>query len=126
MRAQRYRNYAAPLEAADLPRPSPAADQVLVRVRRASINPIDWKQANGNLRLILPVKLPCVPGYDLAGEVVESGANARAFTPGMRVHTRLAVSGASAEYALCDLTTLSPIPDCTKTDIVDLVKTLTP
>ncbi len=111
MRAQLYRNYAAPLEAADLPRPSPAADQVLVRVRRASINPVDWKQASGSIRLIMPVKLPCVPGYDLAGEVVEAGANARAFTPGMRVHTRLAVSGASAEYALCDLTTLSPVPD---------------
>jgi len=111
MRAQIYRSYAAPLEAAELPRPVPAADQVLVRVHRASVNPVDWKQASGKIRLLMPVKLPCTPGYDLAGEVVEAGARATEFKAGMRVHTRLAVSGASADFALCDLTTLGPIPE---------------
>jgi NADPH:quinone reductase-like Zn-dependent oxidoreductase len=82
-------------------------------VVRASVNPVDWKQASGKLRLIMPVKFPCVPGYDLAGEVVGSGEGASQFVPGMRVHTRLTGrnGGASAEYALCTTDTLTPMPD---------------
>ncbi len=113
MRAMQYKSYAGALDLVDVPKPTPSANQVLVQVHVASVNPVDWKQASGKLRLVMPVKLPCVPGYDLAGVVVAAGPGAQHFTPGMRVHTRLGGlnGGASAEFALCGTDTLTPMPE---------------
>ena len=114
MKAIVYRRYGGPerLELADIPRPVPGPGQVLVRVLAASVNPVDWKLASGELRLILPVKMPNVPGFDVAGEVAELGPGVQGFTPGDRVHARIGHGrgGASAEYAVCgiDVTTKSP------------------
>jgi NADPH:quinone reductase-like Zn-dependent oxidoreductase len=103
MRAMVYRSYGGPekLELADLPRPVPGAGQVLVRVVAASVNPIDWKRAGGAMRPIVPVWFPAVPGYDIAGEVVESGRGVSGFPAGTQVHARIAAmkGGASAELA---------------------------
>ncbi|HEY7213777.1 MAG TPA: alcohol dehydrogenase catalytic domain-containing protein, partial [Thermoanaerobaculia bacterium] len=58
----------------DLPDPGPPGPgQVLLRVRAAGVNPIDWKIRNGSMRLLMPAKFPLVLGYDVAGEVVEIG-----------------------------------------------------
>ena len=112
MRAMHYTKYAGPLTPVELPQPVPGANQVLVQVHAGSVNPIDWKQASGKMKFIMPVKLPCVPGYDLAGVVVAAGPGADKFTVGMRVHTRLSGlnGGASAEFALCGTDVLTPMP----------------
>lgn len=114
MRAITFRAYGGPeqLVLVDLPRPAPGPGQLLVRVLASSVNPVDWKRASGVYRLILPVKFPCVPGYDLAGEVVELGAGVRDFTVGARVHARIGEShgGASAEYAVVGVDVTTPIP----------------
>lgn len=111
MKAILYRSYGGALEAADLPRPSPGPGQILLRVRAASVNPVDWKIASGKLRFFQPAKLPQVPGFDVAGEVVEVGAGA-AFAPGDRVHARLSggVGAASAEYTLAGVDVAAPMP----------------
>ena len=57
----------------ELPRPVPAAGEVLVRVRAASINPLDCKLREGKFRLIFRVKPPFVLGFDVAGEVEAVG-----------------------------------------------------
>lgn len=114
MRAMIFRTYGGPevLELAELPRPVPGPEQVLIRVHKSSINPIDWKRASGKLRLLMPVQLPSVPGFDVAGEVVEVGPGVTAFAPGTRVHARLAggVGGAAAEFTLAGLDVTAPMP----------------
>lgn len=112
MRAMQYPAYATPPVLVDVPKPVPSAGQVLVRVVAASVNPVDWKQASGALRLVMPVKLPCVPGYDLAGVVDSVGPGVTTFTAGTRVHVRLAGTqgGACAQYALTTPHMLVPMP----------------
>lgn len=97
----------------DLPTPTPGPQQVLVRVRATSVNPIDWKQASGASRPLLGAKFPkFVPGYDLAGEVEALGPGVTGFTKGQRVHTRLSGTsgGASAELVVAGLDVLQPLP----------------
>lgn len=114
MKAVLYRTYGGPevLEATDLPQPTPGPGQILLRVRTASVNPVDWKIASGKFRLLMPAKLPQVPGFDVAGEVVSVGAGVTGFAMGARAHARLAggVGAASAEYTLASpaVTTLMP------------------
>ena len=62
--------------------PPPPADHVRVRVHAASINPIDWKQARGKLRLFLHPAIPHIPGRDLSGVVVAVGSAVERFRVG--------------------------------------------
>ena len=115
MRAMIYRAYGGPerLESVELPRPVAAANQVLVRVRASSVNPIDWKRGSGALRMIMPASFPLVPGFDIAGEVAAIGAGVTAFSVGMRVHARIGElsGGASAEYAVAGTDVVAPMPE---------------
>lgn len=115
MRAMVYRSYGGPdrLESAELPRPVAAANQVLVRVHASSVNPIDWKRGSGALRMIMPASFPMVPGFDIAGEVVEVGPGVTTFSVGMRVHARIGEmsGGASAEYAVAGVDVVAPMSE---------------
>ncbi len=113
MRAMVYRRYGGPLEPAELPDPTPGAGQLLVRVRHASVNPVDWKVHSGAYRLLMPAKFPVVPGYDVAGEVVALGAGVGGFSVGDRVHARIAglAGGACAELARVGVDVATRVPD---------------
>ncbi|QDU76356.1 Alcohol dehydrogenase [Bremerella volcania] len=65
------------LKIKSVPRPKITADQVLIRVHAASVNPIDWKVRQGMLKWILPEQLPAVLGFDVAGEIAEVGYSAK-------------------------------------------------
>jgi NADPH:quinone reductase-like Zn-dependent oxidoreductase len=84
----------------DLPTPVPAAGEVLVRVRAASVNPADWKVRRGS-RSRGPITAPMIPGYDIAGDVVAVGSGVTAFKNGDAVYamTPLGVGGAYAQFA---------------------------
>jgi NADPH:quinone reductase-like Zn-dependent oxidoreductase len=114
MRAMIFRAYGGPeqLELADIPRPSPGPGQVLVRVIASGVNPIDWKRASGKMRLIMPVKFPAVPGFDVAGDVTELGPGVTGLSIGDRVHARIATggTGACAEFAVVGLDVLEKVP----------------
>lgn len=69
----------------ELPEPSPGPDDVLVAVKAASINPIDWKMREGYLKANLALKFPYVLGRDFSGVVTGRGANVRDFAVGDEV-----------------------------------------
>src|SRR5215471_7730756 len=96
----------------ELPDPRPQADEVLVRVRAAGVNPVDWKIRQGQLRVILRVKFPFIPGGDIAGEVVSTGPEAAEFKAGDPVHgfVELKRGGGYAELAAAKKTALALKP----------------
>ncbi len=76
------------VEAVELPEPEMGDGDVLVEVHAASVNPLDLKIRNGELKPPLPYKLPLVLGNDLAGIVIKAGKNVRRFKPGDKVFAR--------------------------------------
>jgi alcohol dehydrogenase len=74
------------VEAVELPEPELRDGDVLVQIHAASINPLDLKIRNGELKPLLPYKLPLVLGNDLAGVVIKAGANVDRFKPGDEVY----------------------------------------
>ena len=69
----------------ELPDPLVGPDQVLVRVHAAGVNPVDHKIRAGYLRGAFPHHTPLIPGWDVAGEVVDTGPAVTDFRPGDRV-----------------------------------------
>ena len=103
MQAIRYRCYGSSdvLELATVEKPEPAADEVLVQVHSASVNPLDWHYMRGSpyfMRLMSGIGKPADPrlGVDFAGTVVAVGDAVTRFEPGDEVFG--AANGAFAEY----------------------------
>ena len=69
----------------DMPVPVPKEDEVLIRVRAASVNPVDWKIRSGKVRLVTGGGFPKVLGTECAGVVVETGAEVEGILPGEAV-----------------------------------------
>jgi NADPH:quinone reductase-like Zn-dependent oxidoreductase len=84
-------------------------NEVLVRVRATSINPVDFKIRSGAAKARMPVEFPAILGRDLSGEVVASGRNVTGFPKGMRVMAL--ANGTYAECTVAKADTLAPIPD---------------
>ena len=92
----------------DVPIPVAAAGEVLVKLISTSINPIDYKTRRGDMKAIMPLQLPTILGYDLAGEVVALGAGVSGVSVNERV---MAVTGQTyAEYVPCKAEMLARIP----------------
>jgi NADPH2:quinone reductase len=87
MRAVTIESFGGPerLRLADVPRPRPARDEVLVRTVAAGVNPVDWKIREGFLADRLPHAFPLVLGWDVAGVVEEIGEATSRFRKGDRV-----------------------------------------
>jgi NADPH:quinone reductase-like Zn-dependent oxidoreductase len=106
MRAYVLERYGGPEGArlTDLPAPAPGPRDILVAVRAAGLNPVDFKFRQGKLRAILRPKLPFVLGNELAGEVIAVGGDVKRFQAGNRVFARVAKdrAGAFAEQACVD------------------------
>lgn len=114
MQAVRFHEYGGPevLRLEEVPTPADLPpDGVLVRVRAAAVNPVDWKIRAGNMRAVRPYTLPLILGWDLAGEVVAAGPLAR-FAPGDRVfgYIRGNRQGAYAQYAMARSDELAATP----------------
>jgi NADPH:quinone reductase-like Zn-dependent oxidoreductase len=67
------------------PAPQPSPGEILVEVRAASMNPVDWKVRSGMLQKFFSVTFPAITGRDGAGEVVAAGRDADASLVGKRV-----------------------------------------
>ena len=102
MKAIRFDRYGPPdvLRYVDAPRPIPSAGQVLVRIRAASLNPIDWKLRSGAMKAFIPLVLPTGAGQDLAGEIAMVGEGVSDLKIGDAVFamTDMMPAGAYAEF----------------------------
>jgi len=104
MKAIVYEGFGTPdiLRYQDIEKPTPGDDEVVIKVRAASINPLDWKLMKGGpllVRTLLGLGKPKIrrPGVDVAGEVEAVGRNVTQFKPGDEVFGTCV--GAFAEYA---------------------------
>ncbi|MFI5827947.1 NADP-dependent oxidoreductase [Streptomyces sp. NPDC051578] len=87
MRAMAYETYGGTEVLAEtrLPVPKVAPGEVLVRVKYAAVNPVDWKIMAGGLDALMDVVYPVVPGWDVAGTVERVGIDAPEFAVGDEV-----------------------------------------
>jgi NADPH:quinone reductase-like Zn-dependent oxidoreductase len=87
---------------ADMPRPVPKPDEILVQVHAAGLNPVDNTIPKGTFKPILRFELPATLGSDLAGVVVEVGSRVTRFNPGDAVFASIfdLGTGTLAEFAL--------------------------
>jgi N-ethylmaleimide reductase len=111
-RALRLHAYCSPdaLKIDDIAMPSAASGQVVVHVRAAGINSLDWKIRDGFLRNDFPLPLPVTLGVELAGEVIEVGQDVPGFTIGDRVMGPMAGLGAYADFIAITSNTLVKTP----------------
>lgn len=105
MKAVRYTRYGGPdvLNVEDVDKPVPAADEVLIRVHAASVNPYDWRHFTAQpffIRMSIGLLRPKDPrlGADAAGVVEAVGSEVARFKPGDEVLGEIGY-GAFAEYA---------------------------
>lgn len=106
MKAIVFEQYGGPdvLELREVPRPFLRANDVLIEVHAASVNPVDWKIRAGHLREMIHYDLPVIPGWDAAGVVVDAGPEVERFKKGDAVFSRtdIARNGTYAEYVAVD------------------------
>ena len=75
------------LKVREIDRPEPGEGEVLVRIKAAGINPVDWKIRAGKLaQRGIPHEFPVIIGWDMAGVIEECGFSARRFAPGDEVY----------------------------------------
>lgn len=116
MKAIRYSRYGGPgvLEYGDVPDPRVGPDSVLVRVRAAAVNPVDWKCREGHLDGLLEPVFPVVPGWDLSGVVVRPGPAVSEYAAGDEVigyvREDFLSRGTFAEYVAAPVRTLARKP----------------
>lgn len=101
MKSWMMQGYGAPSEKLvqnDVEIPIAKDDEVLIKVKAASFNPIDFKILRGDLKMVMKLKFPAPIGYDVSGEVVEKGSQVTDFNKGDEVYSRIGKMGTMAEY----------------------------
>jgi len=89
MKAMTYSTYGGTdvLEVTELPTPKVSPGSVLIRVKAAGVNPVDWKIMAGGLDALMDVNFPVVPGWDVAGVVEAVGFDTPEFAVGDEVYS---------------------------------------
>jgi NADPH:quinone reductase-like Zn-dependent oxidoreductase len=116
MKAVVMREHGGPevLELQDLERPSYEADELLIRVAAAGLNPVDTQVRSGDWVPDEMGEPPMVLGWDVAGMVEEAGDSTSGFAPGDRVFGMPRFPGlarADAEYVAAPASQIAPTPD---------------
>jgi len=114
MKAIRIHSYGGPelMQFEDAPVPACGADDLLVRVVAAGVNPIDWKMRSGAMAAQLPKPFPITLGSDAAGTVTALGGAVRGFEVGDEVffYAEFARGGTYAEYVAVDASQVAKKP----------------
>jgi NADPH:quinone reductase-like Zn-dependent oxidoreductase len=111
MQVVRAHDYGSPdvLKLEQAPLPVPGADQVLIRLKAAGVNPVDWKTRAGMYKQFWPLQFPWTPGIDGAGVIETVGPNVTQFAKGQSVFG--IVTGGYAEYALAQANNIQRKPE---------------
>ncbi|WP_329058223.1 NADP-dependent oxidoreductase [Streptomyces sp. NBC_00117] len=116
MKAISYSGYGGPevLEYGEARDPKVGPDSVLVKVRAAAVNPVDWKAREGYLDPVLDAVFPVIPGWDVSGVVIQPGASVTEFVTGDEVigyvREDFLSHGTFAEYVAAPVRTLARKP----------------
>ncbi|WP_327322487.1 NADP-dependent oxidoreductase [Streptomyces sp. NBC_01210] len=116
MKAISYGHYGGPevLEYGECPDPKVGPDSILVKVRAAAVNAVDWKAREGYLEAMFQAVFPVVPGWDVSGVVVQTGISATEFAVGDEVmgyvREDFLCRGTFAEYVAAPVRTLARKP----------------
>src|SRR6202521_3714577 len=97
MKAVRLLEYGGQLVFDDVPTPTIARDEILVKIKSTAVNHLDLVEASGTARQILPIDLPWIPGHEFSGVVEQIGSDVAACAPGDAVFGTSG-GGAYAEY----------------------------
>ncbi|MCX5343582.1 NADP-dependent oxidoreductase [Streptomyces atratus] len=110
-RAVQFTEYGGPevLHVVDRKVPRPGPGEVLVEVRAAGVNPLDWQLRSGAVAAMMPVEFPAVPGGDVAGVVVDVGKAVTDFAVGDEVFGSIGF-GSYAEFVLAPAAQLARRP----------------
>jgi NADPH:quinone reductase-like Zn-dependent oxidoreductase len=96
MKAVRVLEYGEQLVFNEVPTPTIARDEILVKVKSTTVNHVDLVKASGTIRQIFPIDLPWIPGHEFSGVVDQIGSDVAAVAPGDAVFGTS--GGAYAEY----------------------------
>ncbi|HEX3006372.1 MAG TPA: NADP-dependent oxidoreductase [Bacteroidales bacterium] len=90
------------LEVAEVQKPEPEEGEVLVRIKAAGVNPVDYRIREGQYHGRMPYEFPIILGWDVAGVVEKNGHGASRFDPGEEVFAyarrKMIKNGTYAEY----------------------------
>lgn len=117
MKAVYYKEFgnADVLQVGELPKPKPAADEVLVQVGAAGVNPIDRRLRSGELQDFFKREWPIIPGWDVAGRIVEVGEEVTGWQAGDDIvglaFTWFLHHGSYAEYVPVKVASIAPKPE---------------
>jgi NADPH:quinone reductase-like Zn-dependent oxidoreductase len=94
-----------------LPIPTPGPNEILLRVKDASINPVDWKIREGKYPAVKSDMLPYVLGRDVSGVVEACGTEITGHQMGDQIYAMLGFDrGAYAEHVIVKGTEAAPKP----------------
>ena len=108
-----YNKNGCDLEIKDIAIPEITEDEVLIKISTAGVNPLDNMIIKGEVKLIVPYKMPLVMGNEFCGIVEKTGSNVKGFKKGDRVYARMPLSkiGAFAEYTAIDFRAIALVPE---------------
>ena len=99
----------------DFPDPVPGEGELLVRVKAAGVNPVDWKVTAGYAKDHLDIRMPVIPGWDVAGVVEALGPGAEGFAVGDGIfaydRTPVVQQGTYAELTVVPASYAAPRPE---------------
>ena len=101
------------LNITEIAKPSITDKEVLVKVTATGVNPLDNMISRGEVKMIVPYKLPQTAGNEVVGIIEETGKQVKNLKVGDRVFGRLPLDhiGAFAEYVAVDSQALAKVPD---------------
>jgi NADPH:quinone reductase-like Zn-dependent oxidoreductase len=98
MQAVRVLEYGGQLVFDEVPTPTIARDEILVKIASTAVNHVDLVKASGVARQVLPIDLPWIPGHEFSGVVDQIGSGVARYAPGDAVFGATSGMGSYAEY----------------------------